>query len=117
MDDLSRATHSGSAPMPPVTDGLHTPRRYFATAAVLAAIVLAVLDGAIANVALPTISQKLNVSPAASIWVVTGYQLARIARGFRSSTLELPLEIRKHQRNHNCAEPANPINLNSANRF
>ncbi len=57
-------------------DGLPTPRRYFAAAALLAGIVLAVLDGAIANVALPFMSTALHVSPAASVWVVSGYQLA-----------------------------------------
>jgi DHA2 family multidrug resistance protein-like MFS transporter len=79
MDGSSNPDRSsaGSA-TPQAPDGLPTPRRYVATAAVLAAIVLAVLDGAIANVALPTISQKLSVSPAASIWVVTGYQLALV---------------------------------------
>jgi MFS transporter, DHA2 family, multidrug resistance protein len=59
-------------------DGLPTPRRHLAAAAVLAAIVLAVLDGAIANVALPTIAGALRVSPAASVWVVTGYQVALV---------------------------------------
>ncbi len=59
-------------------DGLPTPRRYIAVGAVLAAIVLAVLDGAIANVALPTIAAALRVSPAASVWVVTGYQMALV---------------------------------------
>lgn len=59
-------------------DGLPTPRRYFAAASVLAAIVLAVLDGAIANVALPTMARELDVSPASSIWVVTGYQMALV---------------------------------------
>lgn len=59
-------------------DGLPTPRRYVAAAALLAAIVLAVLDGAIANVALPTISKTLAVSPAESIWVVTGYQISLV---------------------------------------
>jgi DHA2 family multidrug resistance protein-like MFS transporter len=39
-------------------------------------IVMAVMDGAIANVALPTIAQDLHASPAFSIWVVNGYQLA-----------------------------------------
>ena len=34
------------------------------------------LDGAIANVALPTIARELDASPAASIWVVNAYQLA-----------------------------------------
>ncbi|MBV9785263.1 MAG: MFS transporter [Acidisphaera sp.] len=37
---------------------------------------MAVLDGAIANIALPTIARELAVSPAASIWVVNAYQLA-----------------------------------------
>ena len=39
-------------------------------------LTLAVLDGAIANVALPTIARDLDASPAASIWVVNAYQLA-----------------------------------------
>jgi DHA2 family multidrug resistance protein-like MFS transporter len=37
---------------------------------------MAVLDGAIANVALPTIASDLNASPAASIWIVNAYQIA-----------------------------------------
>ncbi|GAC1534217.1 MAG: MFS transporter [Candidatus Velthaea sp.] len=37
---------------------------------------MAVLDGAIANTALPTIARELHVSPAESIWVVNGFQLA-----------------------------------------
>lgn len=37
---------------------------------------MAVMDGAIANVALPTIAKDLNASPAFSIWIVNGYQLA-----------------------------------------
>jgi DHA2 family multidrug resistance protein-like MFS transporter len=37
---------------------------------------MAVMDGAIANVALPTIARNLDASPAFSIWIVNGYQLA-----------------------------------------
>jgi DHA2 family multidrug resistance protein-like MFS transporter len=37
---------------------------------------MAVVDGAIANVALPTIARDLNANPAISIWIVNGYQLA-----------------------------------------
>ena len=59
-------------------DGLPTPRRYLAVFALLAGIVLAVLDGAIANVALPTMATALGVSPGASIWIVSGYQLALV---------------------------------------
>lgn len=39
-------------------------------------ITLAVLDGAIANVALPSIAQDLQASSAASIWIVNAYQIA-----------------------------------------
>ncbi|HEX7374756.1 MAG TPA: MFS transporter [Steroidobacteraceae bacterium] len=49
-----------------------------AIAAVLAAMVLVVLDAAITNVALPTIAQSLQVTPAGSVWVVTAYQLALV---------------------------------------
>ena len=37
---------------------------------------MAVLDGAIANIALPTIARDLDATPAESIWVVNAYQLA-----------------------------------------
>jgi len=37
---------------------------------------MAVLDGAIANVALPTIARELHAAPAYAVWVVNGYQLA-----------------------------------------
>lgn len=58
------------------TDGLPVPRRYWAVAAIALGITLAVIDSAIANVALPTIAADLNAEPAHSIWVVNGYQLA-----------------------------------------
>lgn len=47
-----------------------------AIGSVLAAMVLVVLDAAIANVALPTIAQSLRVAPAMSVWIVTAYQTA-----------------------------------------
>jgi DHA2 family multidrug resistance protein-like MFS transporter len=59
-------------------DGLPTPRRYWAILAIGLALTLAVLDSAIANVALPTIATDLHASPAASIWVVNAYQLATV---------------------------------------
>ena len=61
------------------TDGLPTPRRYWSMATIAMIISLAVLDGVIANVALPTIARSLHASPAASIWVVNAYQTAIIA--------------------------------------
>lgn len=58
------------------TDGMPMPARVWAIATVMLAISLSVLDGAIANVALPTIARDLNASPATSIWIVNAYQLA-----------------------------------------
>ena len=52
------------------------PRRLGAIAAVAFGVGLSVLDGAIANIALPTISGELGISSADSIWIVNAYQLA-----------------------------------------
>ena len=54
------------------------PQRKAAIACVLAALVLVVLDAAIVNVALPAIAHSLQVSAAASVRVVTAYQLALV---------------------------------------
>ena len=56
--------------------GLPLPQRYRAIVCVALGITLAVLDGAIANVSLPTIARDLRASDAASIWIVNAYQLA-----------------------------------------
>jgi MFS transporter, DHA2 family, multidrug resistance protein len=57
-------------------DGLPQPQRNWAIATIALGLVMAVIDGSIANVALPTIARDLNASPAFSIWIVNGYQLA-----------------------------------------
>jgi DHA2 family multidrug resistance protein-like MFS transporter len=57
-------------------DGLPTPRRYWSVLAIWLAMTMAVLDSAIANVALPTIARDLHSAAAESIWVVNAYQLA-----------------------------------------
>ena len=57
-------------------DGLPVPQRYWAVLAIALAITMAVLDGAIANVALPTIARDLGIAPADAIWIVNAYQLA-----------------------------------------
>lgn len=56
-------------------DGLPSPQRQWAMLAIGLAIAMAVLDGAIANVALPTIARDLRATPADSVWVVNAYQL------------------------------------------
>ncbi|MFW0767082.1 MFS transporter [Trabulsiella odontotermitis] len=58
------------------SDGLPLPQRYGAIITIVIGLSMAVLDGAIANVALPTIATDLHASPAASIWVVNAYQIA-----------------------------------------
>jgi len=56
-------------------DGLPLPRRYWAMAVIVLAIVMSVLDSTIVNVALPTIARDFRAGAAASIWVVNAYQL------------------------------------------
>jgi DHA2 family multidrug resistance protein-like MFS transporter len=56
--------------------GIPIPQRYWAIVVIGLGITLAVLDGAIANVALPTIARDLKASASASIWVVNAYQLS-----------------------------------------
>ena len=56
-------------------DGLPIPRRYWSVVSIWLALTMAVLDGAIANVALPTIAHELGASPAMSVWIINAYQL------------------------------------------
>ena len=51
------------------------PARLGAIIAIALGVTMAVLDGMIANVALPTIANDLGTSAANSIWVVNAYQL------------------------------------------
>ena len=58
--------------------GLPVPRRYWAIAAIWLAMSMAVLDSAIANVALPTIAREFAANPTSAIWVINAYQIAII---------------------------------------
>ncbi len=60
-------------------DGLPLPQRHWSMFTIAMIITLAVLDGVIANIALPTIAKDLHASPASSIWVVNAYQTAIVA--------------------------------------
>ena len=53
----------------------NTTHSYLAVIAVLAAIMMGVLDGTVMNVALPTLSKEFDVTPSNIIWVVNAYQL------------------------------------------
>ncbi len=56
-------------------DGLPLEQRRLAVAVIAIGTVMAVLDGSITNVALPTISRELHADAASSIWVVNAYQV------------------------------------------
>lgn len=55
--------------------GLPHPQRTWAILTVFCGLIMAVLDGSIANIALPSISRALEADPARTIWVVNAYQL------------------------------------------
>src|SRR5271155_5161668 len=74
---MDRKTATGVAA--PVTDGLPPERRLWAVIAISAAVGMASLDTAIANIALPAIAADLKVSPADAVWVVNVYQIAMVA--------------------------------------
>jgi len=59
-----------------VHDGLPNPQRLLAFLALAMATAMAVLDGAIVNVALPTVARGFAVTPANSVWIVNAFQLA-----------------------------------------
>lgn len=56
-------------------DGLPTPRRYAAIAAMSFGSALVIIDGGVANVALPTIARDLGVAQSAVVSIVTVYQV------------------------------------------
>ncbi|WP_201839595.1 MFS transporter [Microvirga zambiensis] len=68
-------------------DGLPTPQRRWAMTAVTIAIVMAVLDGALINLALPLMAQDLGASPSLVVWVVSSYQLVITVSLFPFSAL------------------------------
>ncbi|MFL5283872.1 MAG: MFS transporter [Rhodopila sp.] len=58
------------------TDGLPLKARRSAFLTITIAIAVSVLGSIIANIALPSMTHELGVTPAESIWVVNAYQLA-----------------------------------------
>src|SRR5690606_41501441 len=76
-------------------DGLPQPQRTLAFLAVMATVTMAVLDGSIVNVALPSLAKDLAVSPAQAIGVVTAYQIAIVASLLPLSALAAAIGLRK----------------------
>ena len=68
-------------------DGLPVPKRYWAILAIAMGITVSVLDGTIANVALPSIAEDLQATPSMSIWIVNAYQLAIVVSLLSLSSL------------------------------
>jgi MFS transporter, DHA2 family, multidrug resistance protein len=77
------------------SDGLPTPQRYWAVLTVALAVTMATLDGAIANIALPTIAADMHASPASSIWIVNAYQLVIVILLLPLAALGEILEYRR----------------------
>jgi len=59
-------------------DGLPTPRRYLAILAISCGTALAVIDGSVVTVALPTLARDLAVHASTAVLVVTVYQLVLV---------------------------------------
>lgn len=57
-------------------DGLPQPHRTRALLVQAMAIAVSVLGSALPNIALPSIAETLQITPAASVWVVNAYQIA-----------------------------------------
>jgi DHA2 family multidrug resistance protein-like MFS transporter len=70
-EPISAAPHAAET-----SDGLANPQRLLAFATLAMAISMAVLDGTIVTVALPTMAREFAVAPESAIWIVNAFQLA-----------------------------------------
>ena len=69
--------------------------RTLASLAIFATLVLVVVDGAIANLALPTLTLAFSISESQSIWVVTAYQMALVMFLLPAAALGESLGLRR----------------------
>ncbi len=76
-------------------DGLPTPRRYLAILAIAFGTALAVLDGSIVTVALPTLAHDLHVHSSEAVLVVTVYQLTLVMTLLPFSALGSRIGLRR----------------------
>ncbi len=76
-------------------DGLPTPRRYRAILAIAFGTALAVIDGSVVTVALPTLARDLRVDPSAAVMVVTVYQLVLVMTLLPFSALGSRIGLRR----------------------
>lgn len=59
-----------------VNDGLPEKQRTLAIITVILAVVISVLDGSIANLALPSIAVDMQATASEAIWIINSYQIA-----------------------------------------
>ncbi|WP_050464365.1 MFS transporter [Herbaspirillum autotrophicum] len=76
MESLKSPATASSHHIVTAGEGLPPEQRGRAILTLLIAVGLATLDTAIANTALPVMATDLHTTPAASVWIVTAYQLA-----------------------------------------
>ena len=76
-------------------NGLPTPRRYLAILAVSAGTALAVIDGSVVTVALPTLAHDLKVDGSTAVLVVTVYQLILVMTLLPFSALGSRIGLRR----------------------
>ncbi len=76
-------------------DGLPTPRRYLAVFAISCGTALNVIDGAIPNVALPTIARDLGIDSSSAIMIVSVYQLVLVMTLLPFSALGTRIGLRR----------------------
>jgi len=81
----------GGSPM----DGLPTPRRYLAILALACGTALAVIDGSVVTVALPTLARDLGVHASTAVLVVTVYQLVLVMTLLPFSALGSRIGLRR----------------------
>ena len=77
----ARPPHAGviaAGTQEPALDGLPVPRRYAAIAALCFGTALVIIDGGVANVALPTIARDLHIEASSVVAIVTVYQLTLV---------------------------------------
>src|ERR1700691_4826367 len=78
--------------MADLMDGLPTPRRYLA---ILFGTALAVIDGSVVTVALPTLAHDLGVHASSAVLVVTIYQLVLVMTVLPFSALGSRIGLRR----------------------
>src|SRR6202158_5571908 len=76
-------------------DGLPAPRRYLAILAISFGTALAVIDGSVVTVALPTLAHDLGVHASAAVLVVTVYQLVLVMTLLPFSALGSRIGLRR----------------------